>query len=120
MAQYDDSAASYVDWSITDTPYSLVELYVFLRTLGSVRDLDVLDVACGDGPSPRFEAPPNHTPEIGDLEVDIGRWSRGDPERFLADAGFIEVEWHPWGLPGSPPNSSRSSGSTSIIRFARC
>lgn len=218
MAQYDDSAATYIDWSVTDTPYSVVEWYVFLRTLGSVEGLDVLDLACGDGrlsrvllargarsvvgtdvsqemidrarmpgaapsavdddPSLRFQvvdardeafvlaspadvvtamylfhyassvdelgrmcrfiarnlrpggrfvtytidpdfvveeqdprmptvcgfrygtvAPPNYTLEIGDLEVDIWQWSRADHERCLADAGLIDVEWHPLELP---------------------
>jgi 2-polyprenyl-3-methyl-5-hydroxy-6-metoxy-1,4-benzoquinol methylase len=50
LEDYDqNTGVSYERWSKTDSVYSLLEWHVFLATIGSVKDLDILDVACGDG-----------------------------------------------------------------------
>ena len=50
MEDYDQKTDIYYErWSKTDSVYSLLEWHVFLTTIGSVKDLDVLDVACGEG-----------------------------------------------------------------------
>lgn len=49
MEDYDQNTDIYQRWSKTDSVYSLLEWYVFLKTIGSVKGLDVLDVACGEG-----------------------------------------------------------------------
>jgi len=53
MSYHDQDADIYLQWSESDTPYRILEWYVFLRTIGSVRGLNVLDLACGDGRVPR-------------------------------------------------------------------
>lgn len=49
MADYDRHGDIYSRWSIKETLYSVLEWHSFLRVLGSVEGLRVLDVACGDG-----------------------------------------------------------------------
>ncbi|MCR9213564.1 MAG: class I SAM-dependent methyltransferase [Proteobacteria bacterium] len=49
MPEYDEFAESYHRWSDSASPYSVIELYSFLKVLGSVKGLDVLDLAAGEG-----------------------------------------------------------------------
>lgn len=218
MDDYDKNTDSYLNWSETDSIYSLLEWHVFLSTIGSVAGLDVLDVACGGGrlsrklmkqgarsvvgidisaemldraraandpagPGPRFQnlryeqisasdetftldepvdlatalylfhyasseqelgrmcqfigrnlkpggrfvtcginpdydfanqfsgmedafgfryrivAPPEYALIMGDFEARMWRWSRRAHEDKLAQAGFVDVRWHPLELP---------------------
>lgn len=49
MSDYDKDADAYRRWSISDSDYRLLEQTQFLRVLGSIRGLSVLELACGDG-----------------------------------------------------------------------
>ncbi|MEX3009506.1 class I SAM-dependent methyltransferase [Hoeflea sp. TYP-13] len=49
MTDYDRQGDIYSRWSIKETLYSVLEWHTFLQVLGSVKGLDILDVACGDG-----------------------------------------------------------------------
>lgn len=49
MTDYDHNTARYQNWSKTDSIYSHLEWFVFLKTLGDVTGKHVLDVACGEG-----------------------------------------------------------------------
>ncbi len=49
MTDYDKHGDIYSRWSIKETPYSVLEWHMFLKVLGPVTGLRVLDVACGDG-----------------------------------------------------------------------
>ena len=50
---YDQDPDTYARWSKSDSAYTVLEWYVFLKTVGSARGLDVLDVACGEGRTSR-------------------------------------------------------------------
>ena len=54
MPDYDKDTDFYQDWTTVDTPYKVIERYVFVETIGPVEGLDVLDVACGEGRLSRF------------------------------------------------------------------
>jgi SAM-dependent methyltransferase len=49
MPAYDKDSDTYTRWSRSDSAYTVLEWYVFLKTTGSVRGLDILDMACGEG-----------------------------------------------------------------------
>jgi SAM-dependent methyltransferase len=49
MPAYDHDPSPYLRQSIRETPYRALEWHVFLETIGSVKGLRVLDLACGDG-----------------------------------------------------------------------
>lgn len=49
MPDYDKHGDIYSRWSIKETPYSVLEWHTFLKVLGPVAGLRILDVACGDG-----------------------------------------------------------------------
>lgn len=49
MTGYDDNPSPYLRQSVADSPYRALEWPTFLDTLGSVKGLSVLDIACGDG-----------------------------------------------------------------------
>ncbi|MDJ0958796.1 MAG: class I SAM-dependent methyltransferase [Arenicellales bacterium] len=48
-ADYDNNADAYRRWSVADNVYWLVEQTRYFEVLGSVRDLNILDLACGEG-----------------------------------------------------------------------
>ncbi|MEO1090135.1 MAG: class I SAM-dependent methyltransferase [Pseudomonadota bacterium] len=54
MPEYDEFAEAYEHWSVTASPYGVVETHTFFEVLGSVRGLDVLDLACGAGRTSRM------------------------------------------------------------------
>jgi toxoflavin synthase len=54
MTEYDQFAETYQHWSATASPYSVIETYTFLQVLGSVRGLDILDLAAGEGRTSRM------------------------------------------------------------------
>ncbi len=49
MPDYDKDTNFYQDWSVVETPYTVLEWYVLLETIGPVTGLEVLDLACGEG-----------------------------------------------------------------------
>ncbi|MET1414471.1 class I SAM-dependent methyltransferase [Roseibium sp. HPY-6] len=49
MAGYDKNPSPYLQQSVAENPYRLLEWTVFLNELGSVKGKRVLDLACGDG-----------------------------------------------------------------------
>jgi SAM-dependent methyltransferase len=54
MPEYDRFADVYQGWSAATSPYHILECYSFLRTLGSVQGLDILDLATGEGRTARM------------------------------------------------------------------
>jgi 2-polyprenyl-3-methyl-5-hydroxy-6-metoxy-1,4-benzoquinol methylase len=46
---YDKDPSPYLRQSVAENPYRLLEWTTFLEVLGSVKGLDLLDLACGDG-----------------------------------------------------------------------
>jgi len=54
MPEYDEFAETYQHWSVTASPYNRVEVHTFFEVLGSVRGLDVLDLAAGEGRTSRM------------------------------------------------------------------
>ncbi|MCP3097922.1 class I SAM-dependent methyltransferase [Myxococcus sp. K15C18031901] len=48
-AQYDDIGEKVADWDVLPVRSEFIEGHTFFKALGSVREQDVLDVACGDG-----------------------------------------------------------------------
>jgi 2-polyprenyl-3-methyl-5-hydroxy-6-metoxy-1,4-benzoquinol methylase len=44
----------YQSWSVDGGVYAVLEYYVLMKTIGAVRGLDVLNLACGDGRLSRF------------------------------------------------------------------
>ena len=54
MPEYDEFAKTYQHWSVTASPYNMIETYTFFEVLGSVRGLNVLDLAAGEGRSSRM------------------------------------------------------------------
>ena len=54
MPEYDQFAEIYQHWSETASPYTRVEVHGFFEVLGSVRGLDVLDLAAGEGRASRM------------------------------------------------------------------
>lgn len=46
---YDVNADLYVRWTVSDNVYWQVEQTQFFKVLGSVRNLNILELACGDG-----------------------------------------------------------------------
>lgn len=49
MTTYQEDPNTYAQWSRSKSPYTVIEWYVFLRTIGSVQGKSILDLACGDG-----------------------------------------------------------------------
>jgi len=49
MPDYDRYVDIYDDWSAADNPYRAIESFTFMDVIGSVRELDILDLACGAG-----------------------------------------------------------------------
>ncbi len=49
ISDYDENADVYRRWTVTDNIYWRVEQPQFFKVLGSVRNLDILELACGDG-----------------------------------------------------------------------
>ncbi|MEX0349800.1 MAG: class I SAM-dependent methyltransferase [Paracoccaceae bacterium] len=49
MASYQGDPNTYTRWSRSESAYTVLEWYVFLRTLGSVKGSSILDLACGEG-----------------------------------------------------------------------
>ncbi len=49
MTTYQQDPDTYAQWSKSESAYSALEWYVFLRTIGDVTGKTVLDLACGDG-----------------------------------------------------------------------
>jgi hypothetical protein len=54
MPEYAEFAETYQHWSVTASPYGRIETYTFFEVLGSVRGLDVLDLAAGEGRTSRM------------------------------------------------------------------
>ncbi|GHB46911.1 hypothetical protein GCM10007094_40360 [Pseudovibrio japonicus] len=49
MPDCDNKSNSYEKWINSKNPYFLLELHSILSAIGNVEDLDLLDVACGEG-----------------------------------------------------------------------
>ena len=49
IIDYDENADVYLRWTVSDNVYWLIEQTRFFEVLGSVRSLDILELACGDG-----------------------------------------------------------------------
>jgi SAM-dependent methyltransferase len=49
MTDYDKQGDAYRHWYLADSPYWLIEQTRFFQVLGSVRNLRILELACGDG-----------------------------------------------------------------------
>ena len=49
MPKYNEHVDVYHEWSASSTPYRAIESYTFTEVIGPVRDLDILDLACGEG-----------------------------------------------------------------------
>lgn len=49
MKDYDEHGGAYQDWCQGESSYWLLEQTRFFQVIGSVQDLNVLELACGDG-----------------------------------------------------------------------
>lgn len=49
MTDYDQGTDAYRQWSSSDNVYRLLEQTQYFRVLGSIQDLSILELACGDG-----------------------------------------------------------------------
>ncbi len=49
MTDYDRDTDAYHRWSVADSPYWLIERTRYFEVLGSVQNLNILELACGEG-----------------------------------------------------------------------
>lgn len=97
MADYDRNPAPYLQQSVADNPYRLLEWTVFLEVLGPVTGKRVLDLACGDGRLTRVLAHGGAAEVLGlDVSEEMLEHAReqnaeGQPEAFPDRVSYGEV-----------------------------
>lgn len=97
MADYDKNPSPYLQQSVADNPYRLLEWTTFLDVLGSVEGRRILDLACGDGRLTRVLAHGGAAEVLG-LDVSEEMLDRareqnaeGQPEAFADRITYAEI-----------------------------
>lgn len=98
MPGYEDFAETYQHWAETDNSYRVIELYSFFTVLGPVKDLDILDLASGEGRTARMLAHNGARSVLGsDASPEMVRRAKEQGALAVSDGGRRE------GLAGPQP-----------------
>ncbi|WP_305986256.1 trans-aconitate 2-methyltransferase [Roseibium sp. MMSF_3544] len=97
MADYDRNPSPYLQQSVSDNPYRLLEWTVFMDVLGPVTGKRVLDLACGDGRLTRILAHGGAAEVLGlDISEEMldrarAQNAEGEAEAFPDKVTYAEV-----------------------------